>query len=167
METPTPSGMPRRAMVLGGAVAAIALIAGGIAFLASHLGNGSIAAAGTPVASAACPAPDTHPTWPGSPSATISAQDANSVTTVRVGQTIEVDLDATYRWKYGTPQPAALQPQTPAGYYDAARHLCVWRFTVQQAGDTFLPFERRLICEPGKLCTDLVIYYRFAIHATS
>ncbi len=162
---PRSATLTRRIGIFGGAIGAIVLLTAGIAALVARVNPPT--STSTPVSSLGCPLPDTHPTWTTTPDVTIVTADGNTITNVHVGQTIEVDLSATYRWRLMTNVSSLVQVQNPAGAFDAARQLCVWRFTVAQAGDGMLPFERRLICEPGKLCSDLIIYYQFAIHATN
>ncbi len=168
--TKTPSIAPRtrgstRGIVAGGAALAVAAIVGIITAISpNHLGLGGSSTGASSITSVACPAPSASSPWSQPADVTRTFADQNQVTTLNVGQTVEFDFDATYKWQIGETPTNILQMLTPAGYFDPAHNECIWRFKATAAGDGVIGFERRLICEKGKLCTDLVLYPRYSIH---
>lgn len=156
----SPPARPRRISVMiasGAGLVVLATIAG--LFLTRNFpgARGTTPAAGT----GGCPPAIAAP-WHTAANEAITASAANSVTTARVGDTVEIDLDAAYRWDL-VAAPAALQVLPPSGAFDSARNLCVWRFTVAAAGTSTVKFQRREIATPGRLTSPLIINYGFVI----
>lgn len=148
---------------------------GRIALFMSMLLFGLAACGSTPVGSSptstqtalavptGCPKPTSVVTWPTPPAATIGAHNGASAT-IQIGQTVEIVLPFGHKWALAQDSiPAALTLATPAGYGDAARQSCVWRFTAQQAGSAQLTYSMGPVCAVGVHCPAYITILTFEI----
>ncbi|MBA3823207.1 MAG: hypothetical protein H0X24_04770 [Ktedonobacterales bacterium] len=118
---------------------------------------GSLPVAGTTVATtAACPDMTKNVTWPTVASTQISATQSSVSATV--GERIEVVLPVTARWRFSPASGGSvLQLQQPAGYFDAVRQSCVWRFVAVAKGQTTLVYAKTALCVPGTKCSQVAL----------
>jgi hypothetical protein len=83
---------------------------------------------------------------------------------LKKGQTLEVRLPATYRWKMTIQDTGKILATTDAtGWYDATLKACRWRFTALGPGTATLQYVGTLVCASGKPCPALAIAQDYTI----
>lgn len=92
-----------------------------------------------------------------------SQTDAQPIA-VKVGQTLEIDLPATYRWALVlTDEKSTLTAPTANGWFDAGGKGCVWQFTATKAGSATLTFGGGQVCSSASKCPDLTAEQSFSV----
>jgi len=111
-----------------------------------------------------CPLPTKTVTWPPPPPLHLSPQKSHAAS-LRVGQTLEVDLPFGHRWALALPQvpSGSLSLDAPAGYGDAAQHSCVWHYTAKAAGQVTLTYSLSPLCQKGQHCSGAITLLDLAI----
>jgi len=103
-----------------------------------------------------CPDTTTTVSWSSATSAQLSLAQPRA--TVTVGQSVEVALPANLQWTYSpTSGQGIVQLQQPAGYYDASRQSCIWRFVTLAKGQATLAYSRIAVCVPGTKCSQVAM----------
>lgn len=164
--SPTQKPANRRNAIIGGGIGVVAVGALLIALLPGVLGGGqkgSATATNDPTKTG-CPGTASNVSWPKSAQETITQDNANASTTAKVGDTIEFDLPAGFRWSLSA-SDSAVNVLDPSGSYRSNGNVCVWRVTVQTAGATTVGFTRQPLCKQGEICSPIIINYQFAIQA--
>lgn len=93
-----------------------------------------------------------------------AAQPPGRTVALRVGQTLQVELPATNRWRMAAADSGSILTQPPNnGWYDAHLKACVWQFTAVKAGSTSLSYSGMAICAPGSKCPAYVIAQSFGV----
>lgn len=82
---------------------------------------------------------------------------------LHAGQVIEVRLAATIRWGVLMQPEGILRVEQPAGLYDPATQLCIWRITALAPGKVTLDFTGGPVCPPRSACPALAMISRFVI----
>jgi hypothetical protein len=171
LPTVVPSGRSRRGIAAIATGIAIVVVAGGVGLglaLSHHIGSspsttGSGVATNNPSVTG-CPgsASDVH--WPQPAAVTLTTADANSTTTVSGGAVVAIELASGYRWMYVEDASGNIAPQSPAGAYRSDLHACEWRFAMPTTSGAYnLVFERRCLYVPGKVCSDIAVFFPFHI----
>lgn len=75
---------------------------------------------------------------------------------LKVGQTVEVQLPFGHKWALFPMSSAILSLQSPAGYGDASVQSCIWRFQAAQTGSENLTFIEQPLCDTGVECPNYV-----------
>jgi hypothetical protein len=110
-----------------------------------------------------CPGTKANVSWPQKPSVSLHAEQADTVTTVQQGQSIQFTFPSGSRWGLIANTTSQLSLEEPAGYYDAGSKTCGWRFMAKQSGTTTLEFSRQALCQSDAICPGVIIQYRFPI----
>lgn len=113
--------------------------------------------------SVGCAAPKPGVTIPPA-SVTLPPRQATDTVVVRVGQTVGVDLPATFRWVLQRADPThALTPLGAQGVLNQANKTCDWRFLAANAGRVTLSFTGVFQCPPRMMCPALAIDYTYTL----
>jgi hypothetical protein len=175
--SPTSETMPvspkrRRGAFITGAVLVV-LVAGGLAvgLTPNHLGiplpgvsNATTANGTSDTQKTGCPSATANVTWSHSPTTTLQFNNADSVTNMHDGDTVQIDLQATqYRWTVTQITGKAVTMLAPAGYYDTANNTCDWRFTAHSSGTAVIQFLRRCNLASNRICSDIQIEVPFTV----
>ncbi|MEO7021365.1 MAG: hypothetical protein ABI234_14510 [Ktedonobacteraceae bacterium] len=114
--------------------------------------------------STGCPNSATITTQPAAASVVLKNSGVNNTTTVKKGDTVEVDLPFGHNWAGPTNNPQGLLAmQDPSGYASPVDKVCVWRFVATNTGTTEISFTGRPICEKGQLCPAYIMAVSFTI----
>jgi hypothetical protein len=117
-----------------------------------------------PTTSTGCPNSTVISTQPTTANIVLKSSDANKTTTVKKGDTIEVDLPFGHNWSGPTNNTQGpLSMQNPSGYAATASQVCIWRFVASNTGTTEILFTGRPICEKNKLCPAFIMAVSFPI----
>jgi len=94
----------------------------------------------------------------------VGVQSEARKVSVNVGQTLEVDLPATFRWAL-VPSDGKSVLTAPAvnGWFDAGGKGCVWQFTAAKAGSATLTFGGGQVCPSASTCPDAVTEQSFDV----
>jgi hypothetical protein len=93
---------------------------------------------------------------------------AAPTTSLRKGQTLEVQLPAGFHWTLMKPSAnTVLTAAANNGWYDASLQSCIWRFTAAAIGSASLQYAGRQVCAPGAKCPTFLVEEEFhvAVHA--
>jgi len=165
-----PTAPNRRRLLIGGALGLVAVTAI-IVTLFSHQPNpgGSIiiTVGKNDPAKTGCPSTSANVNWQKAATTFIHIDGANSIKTIHVGDIVEVALPAGYVWSLLTAENMYFQQIEPGGAYESSQNVCVWHFSTLAPGNTILYFGRHILCQPGKICSDLGIRYAFAVTITA
>lgn len=84
--------------------------------------------------------------------------------TAKSGQTVEIDLPATYRWALVQDGDSTLltAPDTN-GWFDTSGKGCIWQFTATKAGSSTLTFAGAQVCSSASKCPNLTTNQSFAV----
>jgi hypothetical protein len=83
---------------------------------------------------------------------------------VKKGQTLEVRLPATIRWKLTVQgDQTILTADNPNGWYDVGSKQCIWRFTAVAQGQVTLAYSGGLVCQPYTACPTLAMAQNYAV----
>jgi hypothetical protein len=83
---------------------------------------------------------------------------------MRIGQTLEIQLSDTLHWSLRTSELAPVLVGTPGnGWHDAARHACVWQFGPSAAGQETLSFTGTAICTAGVACPQFALLVQYTV----
>jgi hypothetical protein len=89
---------------------------------------------------------------------------ASSSITMQVGQTLQIQLSASYKWTAATTGPAGVLTAHPDnGWHDTANGTCVWQFTAAAKGQVTLSFTGRPICAAGVACPQIILLQQYTI----
>lgn len=151
-----------------------------LTFALAACGNNGITSSGSPAVPSPAPSPtDTHSqpntstgcpnsaaitTQPAAANVVLKSTSVNNTTTVKKGDTIEVDLPFGHNWSGPTNSAQGpLAMQDPSGYASPANQVCVWRFVANSTGTTQLLFTGRPICAKNTLCPMYIMAVAFPI----
>ncbi len=111
-----------------------------------------------------CPEATQSVTWPSAPTVIVTSHMNNGTVSVKVGQTVEVDLPFghAYQLMPGT-SGSVLRLDAPAGYGDAAKQACVWHFTATQAGGAQLTYTVGPVCIGHEQCPQYLGTFRINV----
>lgn len=85
--------------------------------------------------------------------------------TVKVGQTVGIDLSMTYRWNARLDDPShALTPINPQGALNTANNTCAWRFLATGAGQVTLTFTGIFQCQPPRMCPAVALDFAYTVN---
>lgn len=102
------------------------------------------------------------------PASVMVSQQHASTVAVKVGQTVGVDLAATYHWTANLSDPDhALTPIDPQGKLDMTSHTCDWRFMATSPGKVTLSFIGITQCEPPRMCPALALDLSYTLAVQS
>lgn len=91
-------------------------------------------------------------------------QSSGRPVTLKVGQTLHVELAATNRWRLSVADAgSALTQPAGNGWYDAQHKICVWQFTAVKAGSATLEFTGSAVCAAGHPCPQYVIEQTYSV----
>lgn len=94
----------------------------------------------------------------------VSANGSTRQVTLKVGQTLEVQLPFGRKWSLFPQSADTLSMTTPAGYGDVTVQSCIWRFTAAHAGSTTVTFDFAPLCPPtAAQCSQLAGRSSFTI----
>jgi hypothetical protein len=155
--SPAPQPRGRRTALIGGAAVVVAV---GIALAAILPGRLAPSHSSTGTARNGCPM-TTAPANPPTSNETFNyTTDLGKTVQAKVGDIISVVLPANFVWEYKNTVSTSLSLASPLqneGYYDSARQVCVWNFKAIGAGQNELIFPRRMLCDPGRICSGIEI----------
>jgi len=96
---------------------------------------------------------------------TLTQADASKASVMTtVGTNIEIKLPATNRWQLDTvDMNQTVTLSSPAGYFNKAQNVCVWRVTATAAGTSTLTFTGTAVCVAGTPCPSYALLTKFVI----
>lgn len=114
--------------------------------------------------STGCPNSANIAAQPAASNVVLKISDENKTTTVKKGDTVEVDLPFGRNWSGPTNQSQGpLAMQDPSGYASPVAQVCVWHFAAMSTGTTQLVFTGRPICQKNALCPLYIMAVSFPI----
>lgn len=93
-----------------------------------------------------------------------TVQGLTQTVAAKVGQTIEIELPATFRWALIS-QDAESILTAPAtnGWFEATQGDCIWQFTATKAGSATLKFAGGQVCSSASKCSDIATEKAFTV----
>lgn len=91
-------------------------------------------------------------------------QTSGQTVTLHKGQTLQVQLPATYRWRAAvTDAGAVLKQPSGNGWFDGSLKACVWQFTAIKSGSASLSFGGGPVCSSSSMCPQYAIEQSISI----
>lgn len=93
-----------------------------------------------------------------------TAQTSGQPVRMHIGQTLQVQLPATFRWRLAVEDTASvLQQPTGNGWLDTSLNACVWQFAAAKVGHALLAFGGRPVCSPSSECPNFALEQSFSV----